>query len=992
MNARKKIISLILVVAILLGVVVVDMRGVVRAEEEGPAVEIVNGASVRISDLSGKSSAGNGLRFSIMMDQTAYNDFVADSAYTDVVFGILIAPDTDAYQLTKESVFGTSTEKKYDWATWNATTKKWEYEASDYTRIMNFEATGLYLARENEDQSKVYYRASITDIKEENIAKNFQAIGYVRYTKDNHTTYQLTDKVSRSMALVAQKAMADESASAPTAEEKEWLQKTYLDKIKDMEASYTTEYYKETATLGEYELYKTERKTAKINTEITLEDIELPGYACDTSKDNVTSGRVWVDGSLALKKYYKDTEDNTNNQKVDYIWGGDANTATISQNTDAEGLCGEYSVRSIKIEDKDITGFNDYAVKIPTDRYAAFSADIKVVLNTTSNITKDLPMTNSSGKYIGAIELGKWQKVYASGGDWIVTFAFPELLGGSTNPSGTATIYLDNIVFYTQEEVDNGSWNPTCWVENSIGTGDGDAVADMESKFDITLSTTGSIYKNYKNRYLIQTVASSANGSHMIKVKAPNVADISECGGISFAIDMQINGGAAGGSIPLYLVKKGVTYTAGELTSLSNFSDTSIFTKIHAYQVDVVGGTFNGSEIVTISTEQLKKAGYDLSNLNDLTFVFRDVELTGGWWNVLNLYFYDFEVVFDKVFVETDDNTNNQIVDYIWGGSANTATISQNTDAEGLCGEDSVQSIKIEDKDITGYNDYTIKIPTGYVAASADIKVILNTTSSITKDLPMTNSSGKYIGAIELGKWQKLWYTSGDTLVTFVFPELIGGSTNPSGTATIYLDNIAFYTQEEVDNGSWNPTCWVANSIGTSDGDAVADMESKFDITFGGAGTSYTNAKNRYAMQKVADTLNGSHLIKVKAPKVTDVSGYTSVSFTIDMKMRGGAAGGSIPLYLVKKGVTYTADALTSLSDFSDTTTFTRIHDYQVDVVGDIYNGSEIVTITTAQLEAAGYDLSNLNDLTFAFRDVELPVAGGWYNVLGLYFYDFKLN
>ena len=130
----------------------------------------------------------------------------------------------------------------------------------------------------------------------------------------------------------------------------------------------------------------------------------------------------------------------------------------------------------------------------------------------------------------------------------------------------------------------------------------------------------------------------------MVKVKAPKVKDISQYNGVSFVIDMQMAGGATGGTYPLYLVKKGTTYTAAELKDLSNLSNTDIFTKIHDYKIDIVGGTFNGAEIVTISNEQLKAAGYDLTDLDDLTFIFRDVELSGSWWNIYNVFLYGFKL------------------------------------------------------------------------------------------------------------------------------------------------------------------------------------------------------------------------------------------------------------------------------------------------------------------------------------------------------------
>ena len=321
---------------------------------------------------------------------------------------------------------------------------------------------------------------------------------------------------------------------------------------------------------------------------------------------------------------------------VAYIWGGSVNTSSIALNTDAEGLLGEESRQSIKIEDFDITGYNDWAIKIPAG-FTAYSADVKVALTTTATVTKDLPVTNGTGEYLGVIKLNTWQKFYGYNGDWIFTLNFP-LLNAVNKPAGTATVYLDNIVYYTQKEVDDGVWNANRFVENSVGKADGDAVADLEAKFEITLGTSGSLYKNFKNRYIIQTKAASVNGNHVIKIKAPKITDVSKFGGISFAIDMQMAGSGVG-KFPLYMAKKGSAVSATEA-----LADNSKVAKIHDYTVDVVGGKFNGCEIVTITAEQLTAAGYDLTNLNDLTIVLRDVDLTGGWWNVYNMYFFDFKV------------------------------------------------------------------------------------------------------------------------------------------------------------------------------------------------------------------------------------------------------------------------------------------------------------------------------------------------------------
>lgn len=328
--------------------------------------------------------------------------------------------------------------------------------------------------------------------------------------------------------------------------------------------------------------------------------------------------------------------------KVGYIWGNSEAHSTISQNMEPEGLHGTDSTQSILIHDKDITGWNEWTIIIP-DGYVGYSVDIKVVLDTPNTITKALPITNSTGRSLGVIELGEWQSFSVNNGDWLFSLNFHSLLGGA-DPTGTADIYLDNICYYTAAEVENGVLNINRWLGDSIGTGDNDAKADMETKFDITLGATTSYYKNFKEKYVLSNNTNQANVSHMIAIKSPLVKDIRGKNGVSFAVDMQCRG-TVGAEAPIYLLKKGVTLTKEELAGLSDFSDETKFIKVHSYKVEYVGDTFNGSEIVKISTEQLEAAGYDLSDISGLTLVYRDAPAqTSGWLNLLNLFLYDFKV------------------------------------------------------------------------------------------------------------------------------------------------------------------------------------------------------------------------------------------------------------------------------------------------------------------------------------------------------------
>ena len=365
-------------------------------------------------------------------------------------------------------------------------------------------------------------------------------------------------------------------------------------------------------------------------------------------KNQTVSIRVCADGSFGCSDSVSASVqvrlgDGDALSLVGYTWGGSEATSIFSQNTDAVGLCGTDSSKSIKIHDYDITGYNDWIVNIPNG-YVGYSADIKVVLDTESTITKALPITNDAGRSLGVIELGVWQKFVATDGNWRFTLSFPELLGGTAKPEGTADIYLDNITFYTAQEVTSGVADSARFVKNSSGTSDGDAIADMEEKFDITLGAGTSSYKNYKEKYVFANNTDSANVSHAITINSPLIKDVSGYNGISFAVDMQCRG-TVDTEAPIYLLKKGVTLTQVELAALSDFSNDDRFIQIHSYKVEITGDTFNGAEIVKISVEQLQAAGYDLTDVSGLTLVYRDApKQTSGWLNLLNLFLFDFKV------------------------------------------------------------------------------------------------------------------------------------------------------------------------------------------------------------------------------------------------------------------------------------------------------------------------------------------------------------
>ncbi len=960
MKKRKLVLSLVLAAALL---VITAAAGVtqVRAEGEDPldSFEIVDGASIRIIDREEAIAAKeNGLRFSIAMKQTDYNAFVAEHANdASLRFGLLIAPDEEKFDLTVEKVFGPK--KQYDWATWNTSTKKWDDPKTSMTQIVNFETVGLRLADSSlgEDPDKVYYRASILNFTPDDITRNFQAVGYVCYTENGQKTYKLTGKVSRSMVVVAQKAIAD--GQALSASDYEWLRKAYLGALMDGEANYTVEYYIESADGYGAEPFLSEVKTAPIDSEVTIDELDLPGFVCDEARENILSGKVLFDGSLVLKRYYKDSDQNEGNALVDYYpgWGGSEATATISQNTDPEGLCGENSVRSVKIEDKDITGWNDYVVKFNTDMYNAFSADVKVVLHSDSDVADGLPLTNDTGERIGLIKLGEWQKIYSSGGFWGLIFQFPRLIDGEEAPTGSATIYLDNITFYTKEQVDDGSWAPkegeayyaVEYYKDTIGYAEPfksemrsapigtevtideiempgfviDAgqnnVVSGKVKFDSSL-VLKRYYKTPAQYIVYPTVDFTWGGSAetaeitentdpeglcgretgtSVKIEDKDIADYNDyavripSGYDAFSADVKVKvmdgDSEVTGSVPLtndngdYLgvIKLGEwqkIYSSGGFWVV-----TFQFPDLIAGEDDPAGGVAAislDSPDLTDGEEdpdgedpagEKKPAGTAIIYLDNITFYTKSQVESGSWAptegdaNYAIEYYSDADgyakpfqrevrtapigtevaieeltepgfvydegrdnivsgkVLFDNTLVlkryykDFDKNERSDLVGYYepWSGSeANSGPISQNTDPVGLCGENSALSVKIEDKDITGYNEYVVKIPDGYCAYSADVKVVLNNASAVPGGLTVTNDAEdghKRIGLIKLDQWQKIYSGDGNWGLFFQFPSLTAVDGNQPITATIYLDNITFYTKEQVEDGSWIPEGTQAN-------------------------------------------------------------------------------------------------------------------------------------------------------------------------------------
>jgi len=308
-----------------------------------PELSIVNGAYLRVVDTSDGDSAkaSNGLRFVSYMDKQEYETLMAQSDITDVKFGILIAPDTATYILNENTVFSNDpTVKQYDWAIFNGETGNWDYSGDGtYLRIMNFTSDAMYENLEIGVESNVYFTGAIIGVKPENLANEWQGVGYMSYTQNGQVKYQFTNKVVRSLVYTAQVAIANVGENAPNSTVKGWLQANYVDGATTVASSYKTEYYLEQKD-GTFSL----NETVVTSDGVTIDDVatpapakEIAGYVFDESNANNVLGetKVLANGKTVFKRYYLLTEvglvDKTNAQEVNSVRSLDGYTAVLNK-------------------------------------------------------------------------------------------------------------------------------------------------------------------------------------------------------------------------------------------------------------------------------------------------------------------------------------------------------------------------------------------------------------------------------------------------------------------------------------------------------------------------------------------------------------------------------------------------------------------------------------------------------------------------------------
>ena len=269
-----------------------------RVTESGFFIE--EGASVRVN---GSSYNENGLRYTIGMEKAMYEMVMAEnSGFTDITFGVLIAPASAKYNLTPESVFGLNGGTvQYDWAEEDKNGNL-VYNGTK-TRIINIQTDKLFNVKDRSGDD-YYFHSSIINVNKDNLTREFQGKGYVLYTYGGVRNCIMLSNETHIRSIVYVSQLAVEANS----EHSTWLKQNYIDAVSMVAAKYTEENYLEQAD-GSFQLDQSTKKTvtAVINASVSLGTAPtFSGYVYDKADErNVVSGNVYANDKLTLKRYYR---------------------------------------------------------------------------------------------------------------------------------------------------------------------------------------------------------------------------------------------------------------------------------------------------------------------------------------------------------------------------------------------------------------------------------------------------------------------------------------------------------------------------------------------------------------------------------------------------------------------------------------------------------------------------------------------------------------
>ena len=303
-NMKKLIVSLLIVFLATLfgGFYLSTQTNVAKAEDGVTTLEEVDlsmqeGAQIK----DGTTAADMGLRFAVTLPKADYNGLKANSDYTSVSFGILIAPKNyDDVKPLKEFAFGDNA--FYDWADADGNYTGSNGANGSKVRIINLQSNIMVAMADNPDVMRYY--GSLVDIKANNLDKEFVGVGYIQCETANGFVYKYAtanDNV-RSVAYQAQLTIEKGYDTDGV------LQSTFIDPAPNKTASYSVEHYVKQDGAYVYST-TTQGETATWGESVTAQATEILGYEVNETESAATkTGKIYANDKLTLKLYYDPVE------------------------------------------------------------------------------------------------------------------------------------------------------------------------------------------------------------------------------------------------------------------------------------------------------------------------------------------------------------------------------------------------------------------------------------------------------------------------------------------------------------------------------------------------------------------------------------------------------------------------------------------------------------------------------------------------------------
>lgn len=296
MNMKKTVrntllaTSLCLTFGAVLGICLNDRTTAFATGAETPIISPIAGASVRYPGKNAETAKyeNDGLRFSSTIDKAQY-DALVEGGYT-VTTGTFILPLSywSANPVNEENCF--SAAPKYYWATAEGYSVA---ETEGKLQILN-------VIGDPSIEGDVYrLNGSVLNLKDNSVLNvKFIGVGYIKYEKDETTTYafaETTESNARSVADVAQKAYYNQGGiddETRTSIGEAYVQR-YLDLYNAKNGAYPTVEYTETVKVETKNGFKTVEVFEK-STTVSKYDDKIPA----------TQIPAMLDGSAKVSKGY----------------------------------------------------------------------------------------------------------------------------------------------------------------------------------------------------------------------------------------------------------------------------------------------------------------------------------------------------------------------------------------------------------------------------------------------------------------------------------------------------------------------------------------------------------------------------------------------------------------------------------------------------------------------------------------------------------------